>query len=133
MVRMFVLALCAAAAAYAQKGGFKMPPEVVPPGFMHPDALSDSAHFQKQFENERTRVLRAHLAPDETSKTFESPGALFVCFKECHVRLVEASGHDQDIHLQDRETRWVWMGTRSLKNLSTHPVDMLIVEFKGEA
>jgi hypothetical protein len=133
MMRLLVLFALAAALGFAQKGDFKLPPEVVPQGFTHPDPLSDRSHFEKQFENERTRVLRLHLAADDTSKLYETRDGLFICVRECHVRLLDPTGHDQDIHLQDEESRWVGAGTRRLKNLSTHPVEMLFVEFLSGA
>ena len=129
MTRPFVLFALAAALAFAQKRDIEARPEVVPQGFTHPDPLSDRAHFEKQFENDRTRVLRLHLAADDTSKLYETGDGLFICMRECQVRLVDPGGHDQDIHLQDEESRWVGAGTRRLKNLSTRPVEMLFVEF----
>jgi hypothetical protein len=133
MTRILILFAFTATVAFAQKGE-KLPfPEIVPKGFAHPDALGDRAHFRKEFENQRTRVLRVHLAADDTSGLYEAPDGLFVCFRECHVRLVDPDGHDQDIHLQDGESRWVWAGMRKLRNLSTHSVEMLFVEFKPAA
>ena len=133
MMRLLVLFAFAAALAFAQKPDLKHPPEVVPQGFTHPDPLSDRAHFEKQFENDRTRVLRLHLAADDTSKLYETSDGLFICMHECHVRLLDPAGHDQDIHLQDEESRWVGAGTRRVKNLSTRPVEMLFVDFLGSA
>lgn len=133
MAQLFVLFAFAAALALAQKGDIKLPPEVVPQGFIHPDPVSDRAHFEKQFENDRTRVLRLHLAADDTSKLYETRDGLFICIRECHVRLLDPTGHDQDIHLQAEESRWVGAGTRRVKNLSTRPVEMLFVEFLSTA
>jgi hypothetical protein len=133
MTRLLVLFALAAALAFAQKGEIALPPDLVPQEFIHPDPLTDRAHFQKQFENDRTRVLRVHLAADDSSKLYETRDGLFICMRECHVRLLDPTGHDQDIHLQDEESRWVWSGTRRVKNLSTHPVEMLFVEFLSSA
>jgi predicted small lipoprotein YifL len=133
MTRLMVLFAFAAALGFTQKGPFKLPPEIVPQEVTHPDPLSDRVHFEKQFENSRTRVLRLHLAADDTSKLYETGDGLFICMRECHVRLLDPAGHDQDIHLQDAESRWVGAGTRRMKNLSTRPVEMLFVEFLGSA
>jgi hypothetical protein len=133
MARLFVLFALAATLAFAQKGDIKARPEVVPQGFTHPDPLSDRAHFEKQFENDRTRVLHLHLAADDSSKLYETGDGLFICMRECHVRLVDPSGHDQDIHLQAEESRWIGAGMLRVKNLSTHPVEMLFVEFLAGA
>jgi hypothetical protein len=133
MTRIFVLFALAAALAFAQKGDRSLPPDVVPQDLIHPDPLNDRAHFEKRFENGRTLVLRLRLAADETSKLYETGDGLFICFRECHLRLLDSSGHDQDIHLQDEESRWVWSGMRRVKNLSTHPLEMLFVEFLNGA
>jgi len=133
MTRLFVLFAFVTALGFAQKGDFKLPPEIVPQELTHPDPLSDRVHFEKRFENTRTRVLRLHLAADDTSKLYEASDGLFICMRECHVRLVDPGGHDQDIHLQDEESRWVGAGMRRVKNLSTRPVEMLFVEFLSGA
>lgn len=133
MTRVLVLFAFAAALGFAQKGGAKVFPDFVPQDITHPDPLSDPAHFEKQFENGQTRVLRLHLAADDASKLYETRDGLFICMRECHIRLLDPTGHDQDIHLQDEESRWVWAGTRRVKNLSTHPVEMLFVEFLSSA
>ncbi len=130
MARILIALACMVSAAFAQKGGKMTFPDIVPPNFDHPDATADP-HFTKQFQNDRTRVLRVHLAADEISQTYEAPDGLFVCLRECHVRLVYAGGHDQDIHLQDGETRWAYAGVQQLRNLSTRGVDMIFVEFPG--
>ena len=77
--------------------------------------------------------LRLHLAADATSNLYETRDGLFICMRECHVRLLDPTGHEEDIHLQDEESRWVWSGMRRVKNLSTHPVEMLFVEFLSGA
>jgi hypothetical protein len=133
MTRLLVLFAFAAALGFAQKGDLKLPPEIVPQELTHPDPLADHAHFEKRFENDRTRVLRLRLAADEVSRLYETSDGLFICVRECHVRLLDPAGHDQDIHLQDEESRWVWSGTRRVQNLSTHPVEMLFVEFLSSA
>lgn len=84
--------------------------------------MSERAHFEKQFENDRTRVLRLRLAPDDTSRLYETSDGLFICLRECHVRLLDPAGHDQDIHLQDEESRWVGAGMRRLKNSARAPL-----------
>ena len=113
----------------AQKGEF--PPEIVPPGFTFRDVLRvDPVHYSKDFENERTRVLRLRLKSDEAVPMHDANDGLFVCLKECHLRLADPLGKLQDIHLENGQTRWIWGGTRTGKNLSTQPLEMLFIEQK---
>ena len=58
------------------------------------------------------------------------PLGLLVCVTECHIRFTRPDGRVQDIHLQAGETRWVWEDTRSAKNLSPMPMEMLYIEMK---
>jgi len=60
----------------------------------------------------------------------EEPDILAVCLKECHVRLTRPDGKIQDLHMQAGDTRWVWEDTRSERNLSTAPLEMLLIEMK---
>jgi hypothetical protein len=55
---------------------------------------------------------------------------LFVCLRECHLRLTDPDGRIQDVHLEARQTRWVGAGARREKNLSTKPLEMLFIEWK---
>jgi hypothetical protein len=110
-----------------------LPPEIAPGTFTFRDILTvDRVHVRLDFENERIRVLRLNLKGDESVPVHEAPDGLFVCLRECHLRLTDPHGYIQDIHLEDGKTRWIGGGTRSAKNLTTHPVEMLFVEMKAK-
>ncbi len=122
--------LMALAASVAQH---RFPPEIAPRDFTFRDlARFDPVHVHQDFENERVRVLRLNLKGDESVPVHEAPDGLFVCLRECHLRLTDPHGYIQDIHLEDGKTRWIGGGTRSAKNLTTHPVEMLFVEMKAK-
>ena len=109
------------------------PPDIVPPEVVKgKDALAaDSKHYKLEFENDRMRVLRLTLKGDEAVPVHDDREALFVCLKECHVRLTRPGDRSsQDIHLQAGESRWIYGDTRSEKNLSSQPLEMLIIETK---
>ena len=97
--------------------------------FTHRDVLAvDPIHYRKDLENEQVRVLHLNLRADESVPLHESNDGLFVCLKECHLRLADPGGHIQDIHLGNGQSRWIGAGTRTEKNLSTQPVEMLFIE-----
>jgi len=108
------------------------PPDIVPPEVLKgKDALAaDPKHYKLEFENERMRVLRLTLKGDEAVPVHDDRDALFVCVKECHVRLTRPGERSQDIHLQAGESRWIYGDTRSEKNLGTQPLEMLVIETK---
>jgi hypothetical protein len=125
-----LLIAISALALMAQKGD-RLFPDIVPPEVLHRDVLRvDPTHYTKDFENEQTRVLRLRPKSDETVPMHEAQDGLFVCVNECHIRLTDPQGHLQDIHLENGQTRWVWAGTRTEKNLSTRSVEMLFIEMK---
>ncbi|MES1261747.1 MAG: hypothetical protein ABUS49_08425 [Acidobacteriota bacterium] len=118
-------------ASLAQKGEIFFPPEIAPPGLTFRDVLRvDPVHYAKDFENERTRVLRLHLKADEAVPLHDARDGLFVCLRECHLRLTDPAGKLQDVHLENGQTRWIGAGTRTEKNLGTRPLEMLFIEQK---
>jgi hypothetical protein len=123
-----MLTALTASVLLAQDGKFT-PPEIVPKNFSFRDVLTiDPSHYHKELENEQVRVLRLNLKADESVPVHEALDGLFVCLRECHLRLTDPRGYIQDVHLEDGRTRWIGAGTRSEKNLSTHPMEMLFIE-----
>jgi hypothetical protein len=117
--------------SFAQKGEIYFPPEIAPPGLTFRDVLRvDPVHYAKDFENDRTRVLRLHLKADEMVPQHDAYDGLFVCLRECHLRLTDPAGKLQDVHLENGQTRWIGGGTRTEKNLGTQFVEMLFIEQK---
>jgi hypothetical protein len=129
-----VLVLCSLAATIllAQVRSREFPPDIVPPEVLKgKDALAaDPKHYKLEFENEHMRVLRLTLKADEAVPVHDDRDALFVCIKECHIRLTRPGGRGQDMHLQAGESRWIYGDTRSEKNLSSQPLEMLLIETK---
>ena len=129
-----VLMICSLAAILFAQGRTRelFPPDIVPPEVLKgKDALAaDPKHYKLDFENDRMRVLRLTLKGDEAAPVHDDADALFVCIKECHLRLTRPGGRSQDIHLQAGESRWIYGDTRSEKNLGTQPLEMLVIETK---
>jgi hypothetical protein len=128
MKRLAALAVVLVASAFPQKD---FPPEIAPPGFTHRDVLRvDPNHYRKDLENDHTRVLRLNLKADESVPLHDANDGLFVCFRECHLRLTDPEGRIQDVHLEAGQTRWIGAGARSERNLSTRPLEILFIEWK---
>ena len=87
----------------AQVRSREFPPDIVPPEVLKgKDALeTDPKHYRLELENDRMRVLRLTLKADEVAPVHDDHDALFVCLKECHLRLTRPGGRSQDIHMQD--------------------------------
>ena len=109
-------------------------PEIIPPGFLadRDPVRVDPQHFRLDFQNEHVRVVRLTMKESEGSPMHEEPDILAVCIKECHLRLTRPDGKIQDLHMQAGDARWVWEDTRSEKNLGKEPLEMLLIEVKGE-
>ena len=107
-------------------------PEIIPPEVLadRDPVRVDPQHFKLAFQNERVRVVHLTMKGSEGSPMHEEPDILAVCLKECHVRLTRPDGKTQDLHMQAGDTRWVWEDTRSERNLSTEPLEMLLIEMK---
>ena len=151
-----LLLTLSAAVASAQN---EFPPEIIPPNFTHRDVLTvDRIHYREDLRNDQVRVLHLNLKGEESVPLHDANDGLFVCLKECHLRLADPGGHIQDIHLGNGQSRWIGAGTRTdkrtgcggrrqtlaeqhfqppaaarscafpEKNLSTQPVEMLFIE-----
>ena len=119
---------------FAQVRSAKFPPDIVPPEVLKgKDALAaDPKHYKLELENDRMRVLRLTLKADEVgarARRSRRPVRLHAEGK-CHIRLTRPGGRSQDIHMQAGESRWIYADTRSEKNLSTQPLEMLVIETK---
>ena len=93
----------------------------------------DPKHYRLELENEKVRVLRVVLGPDETVPMHDAAAATLVCVSECHLRFTQPNGRSQDVHMPAGQARWIWDEPRSEKNLSTHRAEWLLIEIKRAA
>ena len=109
-------------------------PEIIPPEvFADRDpVVVDPQHFKVDLQNERVRVVHLSMRGFDGTRMHEEPEVLAVCIKDCHLRLTRPDGKIQDLHMQAGDTRWIWEDTRSEKNLSREPLDMLLIEMKSK-
>ena len=121
-----------AASSFAQNPG-RFPPDIVPPSVLNDrdPLITDPGHFKLAFQNPMARALRLTLKGGEAVPMHEESEALAVCLKECHLRLSRPDGKIQDLHMEAGDVRWVWEDTRAEKNLSSEPLEMLLIEMKN--
>ena len=108
-------------------------PEILPPDFTKPRDVLRIAPRQCQLdrENERVRVLRLKVNGNEAVPLHDAKDALVICLaKECHLRLSPPAGRAQEVHMQIAETRWINGESRSVANLSSGTLEMLLIEPK---
>jgi hypothetical protein len=128
MLPLPLLLTLSAAVTLAQKD---FPPEIIPPNFTHRDVLLvDRIHYREDLRNDQIRVLHLNLEGDESVPLHDANDGLFICLKECHLRLDDLAGHLQDIYLENGQSRWIGAGSRTERNLTSQPVEMLFIESK---
>ena len=124
-IKILILVLaCSAPALWSQLG-----PQG-PKRFTLPELIAPDGHYRLDLETDKVRVLRLALQGDEAVPTHDDRAGLLVCVNECHVRFTRPDGRFQDIHLKAGDSRWVSEDTRSTKNLSPMPMEMLYIEIK---
>lgn len=130
--RSLVVGLSIVSAFGQVREGHMFPPEI-----LSPEALEvrdgpriAPSQYKVTFENEQLRCLRLTLKADEAVPMHDAADAFAICLQECHVRLMGLDGHAQDVHMEAGETRWIYGGKRSERNLNTHPMEMLLIEAK---
>jgi hypothetical protein len=90
----------------------KFPPEMVKDRLR--DALeTDPAHYKKDLEDGRVRVLRAHLGPDEVVPMHDDRAYMMIAITELHLRLSKPGAKPFDVHMQAGESR---VGDAELKD-----------------
>src|SRR6476469_9931688 len=80
----------------------------------HRDPLAtDTKHCQREFENGQIRVLHVTLGSNEALPVHDAPNTLLVCISGCHIRLERPDRRIHDVHMDNGETRWIPLYTRS--------------------
>ena len=83
-------------------------------------------------ENERVRVLRANVAPGGKTVMHEHPAHLVVSLGAANVKFTTGDGKDVDVAMKADDVTLMPAGMHAGANVGTAPVDVVIVEMKGE-
>jgi hypothetical protein len=129
--RLILLSVFAASVCWAQNSSSAAPAGIPRDANEHRGALAcQSPHCHLEFENGQIRVLRLTLRGGEALPAHDAPDTLLVCINECHVRMERPDRRIHDFHMDGGETRWIPAYTRSEKNLSGEPAEIVLVEMK---
>uniref|UniRef100_Q01XZ4 Cytoplasmic protein n=1 Tax=Solibacter usitatus (strain Ellin6076) TaxID=234267 RepID=Q01XZ4_SOLUE len=107
----------------------KLPPEIVNERLRN--ALeTDPVHYKKDLENDRVRVLRAHLGPSEVVPMHDDRAYLMIAITELHLRFSKPGAKPLDVHMQAGESRLGYADMHSITNFYTKPAEYLVIELK---
>jgi hypothetical protein len=128
-----ILALSAAPAVPQVRANRPSSPEF-PPDIViaqYRDVLQAAPrYYHVETENERTRVLRAHLPAHILTAPYEDHAGLLVAVTDVHLQYKTLDNRIIDISVAAGSTRWVDAASHTTENLSAHPCEFLFVEMK---
>jgi hypothetical protein len=107
----------------------KLPPEIVIDRLRNVLEV-DPVHYKKDLENDRVRVLHAHLPPSDVVPMHDDRAHLMIAITEVHLRLSKPDGRPFDVHMQAGESRWGYADMHSITNIYTKPAEYLVIELK---
>jgi hypothetical protein len=90
----------------------------------------DPVHYKKDLENDRVRVLRAHLGPGEMVPMHDDRAYVTIAITELHLRLSKPRERPFDVHMKAGESRFGYADMHSITNINTKPADYLVIELK---
>jgi hypothetical protein len=85
-----------------------------------------------EFENEKVRVLRISYGPNEKSVMHGHPDGVAVALKDAHIRMHLPDGNTEDMDLKAGAVLWAPGGDHVPENLSADPIEIVLVELKGQ-
>lgn len=98
---------------------------------IHADPCTvDAKHYQVEFEDERIRVLRIKYGPHEKSAMHGHPDSFAVFLTDLHARFTYPDGETEEIRGKAGETMYSERYEHLPENLSSKPMELVLVEFK---
>ena len=91
-----------------------------------------SSTYKLIAENDHVRVLRANVAPGGKTVMHEHPAHLVVSLGAANVKFTTGDGKTVDVVMKADDVTLMPAGTHAGANVGTDPVDVVIVEMKGE-
>jgi hypothetical protein len=107
----------------------KLPPEIVNDRLRHVLEV-DPVHFKTDLENDRVRVLRAHLRPGEVVPMHDDRAYVTIAITELHLRLSKPGQKPFDVQMKAGESRLGYADMHSITNINTKPAEYLVIELK---
>jgi len=101
--------------------------------FAQDPVVVDSAHYTLVFENEQVRVLRIQYGPNETSVMHDHPAGVAVFFDDYATQFTLPDGQVVEAKGEARNAIWTEAGAHLPRNLSDQPMELILVEIKGQS
>lgn len=93
----------------------------------------DSKHYKIEFENSQVRVLRITYGPREKSPMHDHPESIAVFLTDVHVKFTFPDGKSEERRNKAKETMSLPAGKHAPENLSSQPLELILVEVKLKA
>jgi quercetin dioxygenase-like cupin family protein len=95
-------------------------------------AAAHEGIFKPEFQNPQVRVARVRLDPHQQIPMHEVPPHVAVWLTDGELKVKYPDGRSEIQHFQAGETRWVAMGKHAGENVSTHPMEFVVIEPMGQ-
>ena len=90
----------------------------------------DPKHYKVELENDQVRVLRIKYGAHEKSVMHSHPDSVVIFQNDIHCRFTFPDGKTEEHHFSAGETLYTPAGSHLPENLSTQPIDAILVELK---
>lgn len=90
----------------------------------------DPKHFSLEFENEKVRVLRAKLGPNEKSPMLKFPAMITVSMTDRDIKFTLPGGRTQRLFGKAGEVVWYDARSHQPENMSSKPYEGIVIMLK---
>jgi len=90
----------------------------------------DPAHHKIEVENDRVRVLRIKLKPNDKTKEHEHPNGVAIYLSDTKARITLSDGKTREAGGKRGDVTWGPAEKHSVANLSAQPSEIILVELK---
>jgi quercetin dioxygenase-like cupin family protein len=91
----------------------------------------DPKHYSIEFENDRVRVVRIKYGPRERSAMHGHPEGVVIYLRDIHVRFTYPDGKTEEVTGKAGQAMWTPPITHLPENLEGEPMELILVELKG--
>lgn len=88
--------------------------------------------YQKLLENERVRLLKVDLQPEERTVTHYHPDHLFYVIEGGKMAITDTTGNAGIVELDAGDYHWFKAGKHSIVNIGSTTITGIVVELKEE-
>ena len=88
--------------------------------------------YQKLMENERVRLLKIDLQPEEVTITHYHPDHLLYVIEGGKMAITDTTGNASVVELDAGDYHWFKGGKHSIVNIGTTTINAIVVELKED-